>query len=292
MIRKRKNTANRPSESDREFVINSHGEKVRNMAYNPKNKKTASTTTTTDVMGDFGGGTPPKQHFEVRNDNSPQVWIGCTSCYSNGMLEGRWVEAEDAGDVTPNDIHENGAHESCEGMWCYDSQNIPGGEMSVAQAAAFGDVYEDIGDSDWDAYMTWKNDYDDDEITDDEVDRFYDAYAGTYPSMDDFAYSLLKSTGWAVSNPKLMETYFDYDRFARDLAIDRAAMEEDAVEPPEEDDRTDLEYAYDWVKETNLFEADPETAANYFNHDAFARDLAIEYGVSDTPNGEVHIFYP
>lgn len=33
------------------------------------------------------------------------VWIGCLACYNSGRLVGEWCEAEDAGYVTPDDLH-------------------------------------------------------------------------------------------------------------------------------------------------------------------------------------------
>ena len=54
MARQRKTTAHRPSQADQEFVINSHGEKVRNTAYDPKAKKTKGKKSKNDASGDFG----------------------------------------------------------------------------------------------------------------------------------------------------------------------------------------------------------------------------------------------
>ena len=52
MAHTRKTTANRPSESNREFVTNSRGEKVRNVAYVPPEKNTGGISSH-DVSQDF-----------------------------------------------------------------------------------------------------------------------------------------------------------------------------------------------------------------------------------------------
>ena len=57
MTRKRKNTANRPSQSDHEFVTNSRGEKVRNVAYIPREKKNTTPVSTKSVKNDFNANT-------------------------------------------------------------------------------------------------------------------------------------------------------------------------------------------------------------------------------------------
>lgn len=54
MVRKRKTTAHRPSQADREFVTNSRGEKVRNTAYTGRRSHTGTGDTSPDgVRGDF-----------------------------------------------------------------------------------------------------------------------------------------------------------------------------------------------------------------------------------------------
>ncbi len=37
--------------------------------------------------------------------NAPRICAGCESCYSNGRLVGVWVDAIDAADLTPAEIH-------------------------------------------------------------------------------------------------------------------------------------------------------------------------------------------
>ena len=54
MTRARKNTANRPSEANREFVTNSRGEKVRNVAYQGKNTTGSDKGAAVNPLGDFG----------------------------------------------------------------------------------------------------------------------------------------------------------------------------------------------------------------------------------------------
>ena len=34
----------------------------------------------------------------------PRVWVGCLGCYNAGRLVGRWVDAEDAADLSPEDV--------------------------------------------------------------------------------------------------------------------------------------------------------------------------------------------
>lgn len=60
----------------------------------------------------------------------PSVWIGCLACYNGGRLVGDWHDAEDAGEVTPEDLHGNPT--ARDEMWVFDLEGFPSstGEMS------------------------------------------------------------------------------------------------------------------------------------------------------------------
>ena len=94
MTRQRKTIANRPSESDREFVTNSRGEKVRNVAYTGGDTTSRSGVTAQDVTSDFGGsrgGTPadmdnltPSQEGYLRAVN--EIWES-TDVYADAIVD-------------------------------------------------------------------------------------------------------------------------------------------------------------------------------------------------------------
>lgn len=52
----------------------------------------------------------------------PSVWIGCLSCYNAGSLVGNWYPAEEAGDITPEDIHD--CETSHEELWIFDHEGL------------------------------------------------------------------------------------------------------------------------------------------------------------------------
>lgn len=69
----------------------------------------------------------------------PSVWIGCLACYNEGILNGRWFPAEEAGEVTPEDLHLGlTAHDE---LWIFDHEGFPRGtgEMSPDTAQLWGE---------------------------------------------------------------------------------------------------------------------------------------------------------
>lgn len=85
----------------------------------------------------------------------PRVWIGCLSCYNEGRLVGEWVDATNAGDLTPNDLH--GIPTTHEELWVFDLEGFPSGtgEMSPTAAAPWGELYEEVGETQWPALLAW-----------------------------------------------------------------------------------------------------------------------------------------
>lgn len=52
------------------------------------------------------------------------------------------------------------------------------------------------------------------------ISNIEEAYAGMYDSWEDFAYELLESTGELNQIPDNLQSYFDYEKFGRDLSYD------------------------------------------------------------------------
>lgn len=85
----------------------------------------------------------------------PAVWIGCLACYNGGNLVGRWFPTEEAGEVTPEDLHSGPtAHEE---LWCLDFEGFPAhtGEMSPHTASLWGELHRELGEAQWPALLAW-----------------------------------------------------------------------------------------------------------------------------------------
>lgn len=75
----------------------------------------------------------------------PRVWIGCLACYNAGRLVGDWYDAEDAGEVIPEDLH--GHPTSHEELWVFDLEGFPRetGEISPTAVVSWGELFEEGG---------------------------------------------------------------------------------------------------------------------------------------------------
>ena len=52
------------------------------------------------------------------------------------------------------------------------------------------------------------------------ISEFEDCYVGPFNSDEDFAIDWIDGTGMLADLPAVIQTYFDYDKFARDLMMD------------------------------------------------------------------------
>lgn len=158
-------------------------------------------------------------------DTTPRAWIGCLACYNAGRLVGRWFDAANAAEVTIYDIH--GAHsraDSHDELWVMDHENIPvSGEMSPADAAAWGSALNEVEEHPRPALIAWaaSGDY----VTEGRSDlpcipEFVDRYCGEWSDFDDYARGLADDTGLLDGVPEGIAKYFDWDDWTRDLAFD------------------------------------------------------------------------
>ena len=169
------------------------------------------------------------------NTVRPAVWIGCLACYNEGTLIGEWYDAEDAGDVTPEEIHDEKPtlHEE---LWCFDVEGFPPntGEMSPCEASKWGEIFTEIGKDEWGAYLAFTESgiSGSEPVEQDAIEEFREYYRGTWGSFGDY--------------------------LADEIEVLQA----------------------DW----------PETATRYFDQNAYERDAAFDYFISNTQDGNVYVF--
>lgn len=160
--------------------------------------------------------------METQTSTAPRVWIGCLSCYNNGKLVGDWVDVTKADTVTIDDLHGDTPHEGCEEMLCMDTDGLPAnsGEITVAEAAAWGVLYEHVGIGAWDAFCAWieSGNYVKDADGLPSYSVFDDRYLGCWDSFSDFLADDLENlqADW----PETAKRYFDFDAYERDAAYD------------------------------------------------------------------------
>ncbi|MDU5115246.1 MAG: antirestriction protein ArdA [Actinomyces sp.] len=157
----------------------------------------------------------------------PRVWIGCLACYNEGRLVGEWVDAADAGDLTPDDLH--GVPTTHEELWVFDLEGFPRGtgEMSPTASVPWGELFEEVGEAQWPALLAWVESgcYMADADGLPCVSDFEDAYQGEWDSFDDYAVQLAEDIGLTDGWPEDTQRYFNWDSWTRDLAFDYAVAD-------------------------------------------------------------------
>ena len=155
----------------------------------------------------------------------PSVWVGCLACYNASVLRGLWIDAEDADDITPEDLH--GCPTSHEELWCLDHEGFPShtGEMSPSQAGLWGELFNDVGEAQWPAFLAWVENSgyvkDSDGLPD--HSSFEDRYLGCWPSFSEYLAEEIEAMqeGW----PEEAVRYFDEDAYERDARFDYTLLD-------------------------------------------------------------------
>lgn len=164
-------------------------------------------------------------------DTTPRVWPACLNCYNNGRLVGQWVYCTDAADLTIESLHEGSGepYADCEEIWCLDHENIPiKGEMSLAEAARWGETYDEADPEQWPAICAWvKSGCYTAEGTGDipSLPDFEETYQGLWGSFREYAEQLADDIGLTDGWPEEAQRYFDWDAWTRDLAFDYTVMD-------------------------------------------------------------------
>ena len=150
------------------------------------------------------------------SQTTPRIYVACLAAYNNGMLHGRWIDAnKDAQDIH-DEIKEmltTSPIPNSEEFAIHDYEGFGGLKLSeyesIEKVAEFAALIEEHGEA-WCAYAGYVG------LEYATVEDFEDAYAGQWDSEEDFAENLASET---MEIPKYLEYYIDYEKLARDLFI-------------------------------------------------------------------------
>ena len=146
--------------------------------------------------------------MEATTLSEARVYVGTYGKYNNGSLFGAWLDLSDYSDKEEfyeacRELHKD--EEDAEYMF-QDWENVPEcliGESWISENFfTLRDAVEDLGDTEQE------------EDADDLIKAFQDEYIGQYDDEEDFATQIVAE---CYELPDFAETYFDYQRFARDL---------------------------------------------------------------------------
>lgn len=174
--------------------------------------------------------TTTEQHTE------PAAWIGCLACYNNGQLRGKWITAQQAADEM-NEIgtityagrgepahypNTNTAYVAC--VQCggdewdvFDTEHLPH-KMTAAEFYRNAETLAELDDAGDLEKITALAGFLGMEKLDELIAYDANNYVGQWNTFQDYAEQYLDDVGDLAAIPEHLAYYFDYEKYARDLA--------------------------------------------------------------------------
>lgn len=241
---------------------------------------------------------------ESEGEVTPRIYVGTYAKYNNGSLNGEWVDLTDfaydyEGFVQHcREIHKD---EKDPEFMIQDYEGYPSSmyhEGGLPTEEEFDKIIElsELDDSEKRAYAAYL------ELGygDDSIDAFRDRYYGKYEDDDSLGYEAVEQGGMP-DNP---ESYFDYERFGRDLMMDYHQGDPDNTDSegePEDPDHyydndgydqgeyhSDAQVAEDYIELLgSIEELGKDTLNNYFDYAAFGRDIRL----NDLTESDGYLFW-
>jgi antirestriction protein len=156
----------------------------------------------------------------MKATNEIRIYVACLKAYNNGKLHGEWIDATQDADDIQSDANkmlevspEHTEDEPCEEWAIHDYEGF--GSIKLSEYTDFEEVakiakaIEQHGE----AFTIYASDVG----LEHAIENFEEAYCGEWKSEEDYAENLVEDTGMLSECPESMKSYFDYEKFARDL---------------------------------------------------------------------------
>lgn len=157
------------------------------------------------------------------NIQDAQIYVGTYRKYNEGSLYGKWMVLSDYSDIEEfieacKELHED--EEDAELMF-QNWEETPDSLISESWLSEkffdLRDALDNLKNNEQEAFMVWAEYCSHDLSNEDAyklVSRFKEEYQGKYDSKEDFAYEYIEN---CYELSEFVQTYFDYDKFTRDL---------------------------------------------------------------------------
>lgn len=161
----------------------------------------------------------------MENLSEARIYVGTYAKYNEGSIFGKWLDLSDYSDSEEfydacRELHND--EEDPELMF-QDWEYIPSALIGESQLA--NNIFEiieavsNLNETQQEAFGVWLN-YTNHDIASEDIDdlisSFEEDYQGEYKDEEDFAYDIVEQ---CYDLPEFAKTYFDYEKFARDLFI-------------------------------------------------------------------------
>lgn len=158
------------------------------------------------------------------HETTPRAWVGCLGCYNDGRLTGRWLDADQAQDLTDAGLAtENGTCTTCgaDEFHVFDHEGLHGkpGEMGVATFVELAEVADIINENGLgDAFAAFLDDEHRTGTAEDEGE-FSSRFVGEWSSVEHYVEELMEGCGVIDDVPSSLRYYFDWAGLARDMQL-------------------------------------------------------------------------
>lgn len=161
----------------------------------------------------------------MENLSEARIYVGTYAKYNEGSIFGKWMDLSDYSDSEEfydacRELHND--EEDLELMfqdWEYIPSALIGESWLTNNIFEIIEAVSNLSETQQEAFGVWLN-YTSRDIASEDIDdlisSFEDEYQGEYKDEEDFAYDIVEQ---CYELPEFAKTYFDYEKFARDLFI-------------------------------------------------------------------------
>ena len=163
----------------------------------------------------------------TQNSNEIRIYVACLAAYNNGILHGRWIDADQDANSIQDEISEMLKASPIEGAeeWAiHDYEGFEGvslseyqGIASVCEITKFITKHGALGGK----ILAYFGDLED------AREAMEERYHGQYASLANFAQELTEET---TEIPKALQYYINWEAMGRDLAINDVLAIETAID--------------------------------------------------------------
>lgn len=162
----------------------------------------------------------------MENLSEARIYVGTYAKYNEGSIFGKWMDLSDYFDseefyAACRELHSD--EEDPELMfqdWEYIPDSLIGESWFADNIFEIIEAVSNLSETQQEAFGVWLNFTSSDiasEDIDDLISSFEDDYQGQYSSEEDYAYEVIEQC--YPDLPEFAKTYFDDEKFARDLFI-------------------------------------------------------------------------
>jgi antirestriction protein len=166
--------------------------------------------------------------------NNPKIYVGTYGMYNSGSLFGKWFDLSDYNDAEEfyKDCFEYHRNEFLPELMFQDWESIP--VFLISECSLHEDIFRyfkaisEMDDQRAEAFelycsniISWPANGND---LDETLEGFNEAYQGYYggamkDAKTEFAYQYIEDIGLLAGVPQMLERYFDYEAFGRDMFL-------------------------------------------------------------------------